>query len=662
MESVLVRGIRMIKEAAYCKKHHPKKVEDTIKYADMFCDHVFLFNTENDLEQLDDAITYEKKIDWEYKPGNDQEYIYQFNRHRYWITMGQAYALTGNEKYPKEFAYQLKDWMDENPLTEAKKATTWRILEAGFRGDYWSKAFEYFKDSEYVTEELKEQFYDCIRVHCDYLVSMHSPYRLLSNWGVIENHGLFMFSLTLPESEEAKNYRAIAIEHLTKLCRMAIMPDGVEWEQSPMYHNEVLKDLLDVVIIANKREIELPKVISETVYKMAMADLVWQKPDHHQFMMGDSDDFDISQFLCKAAIAFKEPVFKFGAYEIPDFEIIWEAGVKDCEDYEKMKAEEPDFTSAALEHTGNYYFRSDWTKKGDVLRFHCGTLGAGHGHSDKLQVDLVVRGEDVLMDGGRFTYVWGDKRNEYKDPTMHNTITVDGDFFTINKDSWECTKLSAPVKQQFVTGEKYEFVQGGHLGYMIDKGVFINRKIVHIKPNIYIVADECFANAAHEYQTYWHFNPEGRVSLKDKVATYEGKEAVTELHFISENVETLLTDTHISRCYNHEEDNKTVKLTFRGEATKTNLTVIVIKDKEKAEGFKIEKLPVKSALKGTQYPEHMAEAIKIITKEKEYVVTICHQEVNSPTDLVECDGCLGFGSVIVFDKAEDTEVGNVLLF
>lgn len=42
------------------------------------------------------------------------------------------------------------------------------------------------------------------------------------------------------------------------------------------------------------------------------------------------------------------------------------------------------------------------------------------------------------------------------------------------------------------------------------------------------------------------------------------------------------------------------------------------------------------------------------------MVILCHQEVNSPTDLVEADGCMGYGNVIVFDKAEDVLVGDVL--
>ena len=240
--------------AEYWKKRDPKKVAEIVDYADMFCRHEFLFNTENDLEQMDEPIIYGKKIDWEYKPGDDQEYIFQFNRHRYFITLGQAYQLTGDEKYAECYVDMLTDWIHENPLCEEKKNTSWRILEAGFRGEYWTKAFDYFKDSKAVTPEVVALYENCLHEHAKYLISMHSPYRMISNWGVIENHGLFCIAIALMNSKAValecpaasqgdlpETYLKTAIEHLEILSRMAVMPDGVEWEQSPMYHNEVLK-------------------------------------------------------------------------------------------------------------------------------------------------------------------------------------------------------------------------------------------------------------------------------------------------------------------------------------------------------------------------------------------------------------------------------------
>jgi len=662
---VIEMGKRQVAE--YWKKRDPKKVAEIIAYADMFCKHEFLFNTENDLEQLDEPIIYGKKIDWEYKPGDDQEYIYQFNRHRYFITLGQAYQLTGDEKYAESYVDMLTDWIRENPLCEEKKNTSWRILEAGFRGEYWTKAFDYFKDSKAVTAEVVAMYESCLHEHAKYLMSMHSPYRMISNWGVIENHGLFCIAIALLKYPEADMYLKAAIEHLEILSRMAIMPDGVEWEQSPMYHNEVLKCFMEVVMLAKEHEISLPETIVDCVKRMAWADLIWQKPNHYEFMMGDSDDFDISPFLTRAAYCFMDGTLKYGARPEPDYETTWEIGMKGVELYLALEAKKPEFTSKALGESGNFYLRSGWEEDANLLHFHCGTLGAGHGHSDKLHVDLVVKGEDVLMDGGRYTYVYGEKRREYKDPTMHNTITVDGEFFTICKDSWECTKLSQPVNQRFVAGEKYEFVQGGHLGYM-DRGVFINRKIVYLRPNVYVIMDECYADDKHNYESYFHFNNQGSLALEKIPETsipkvvYEGNRAQAQFFFLSEGVKAEKIATHIARKYNHEEDNETIKLSWNGTGFVSNVTVIVTGDKTEMPQVSCEKISVKSCLKQVSYPNSMAEAVKLTLNGKEYVIIVCHQEVNSPTDLVEADGCLGFGNVIVFDKEEATNVGHTLMW
>ena len=71
-----------------------------------------------------------------------------------------------------------------------------------------------------------------------------------------------------------------------------------------------------------------------------------------------------------------------------------------------------------------------------------GTLGAGHGHSDQLHVDLYARGEDILTDAGRYTYVNKPERFEFKNSSAHNTVTVDDEEVYTPVDSWE---LFAPV-------------------------------------------------------------------------------------------------------------------------------------------------------------------------------------------------------------------------
>ena len=43
---------------------------------------------------------------------------YRLNRHRYWVALGQAYAMTGDEKYAAVFSQRLGDWIDRNPVPE----------------------------------------------------------------------------------------------------------------------------------------------------------------------------------------------------------------------------------------------------------------------------------------------------------------------------------------------------------------------------------------------------------------------------------------------------------------------------------------------------------------------------------------------------------------
>lgn len=498
-------------------------------------------------------------------------------------------------------------------------------------------------------------------LQAEHIIECHSPYKYMSNWGVIENHGLFEIGVCLPQSEKTKRFVDFAIKNLEIQARMQIMPDGVHWEQSPMYHNEVLHCFLDVILLAKRNHIELPEIILQQTEKMAMADVAWLKPDHHIVMMGDSDDLDVRDRISVAAYLFQNPVLRFGGFDRLDYESIWDLGMKADREYRKMKICEPEFTSIFLEHSGNTYLRSDWTEQANFLHLHSGTMGAGHGHSDKLHIDLFVNGEDVLMDAGRFTYVSGEKRFEYKDPAGHNTITVDDEPFTVCKDSWECSKLSQPVKENFRCTQTAEFAQAGQLGYMeLPGAVYINRKIVYIKPSLYIVTDEMYTGERHEYEQYFHFNNRGIVAREKRefpVVTYRGKMAETDFYFVSGNVSVELKKGHVARHYNKEEENTVCKVTKTGEGFTSLITVINANPKRP---IKIEKIPVRSALKKITYPDKMAEAIKITEDEKEYVVIMCHQEVNSPTDLVEADGCMGYGNVIVFDKQKDTLVGEVL--
>lgn len=111
----------MKEQAGYCKSRWADQCSHSIQTAEDVLNRKFLFDLPWDMEQTTEPVIFTDQIDWQYMPGGDPEFIYQFNRHRYWICMGQAYALTGNEAYAACFKEQLLSWISENPITESTK-------------------------------------------------------------------------------------------------------------------------------------------------------------------------------------------------------------------------------------------------------------------------------------------------------------------------------------------------------------------------------------------------------------------------------------------------------------------------------------------------------------------------------------------------------------
>ena len=98
---------------------------------------------------------------------------------------------------------------------------------------------------------------------------------------------------------------------------------------------------------------------------------------------------------------------------------------------------------------------------------------------------------------------------------------------------------------------------------------------------------------------------------------------------MSAQVKAELKSGHIARHYNVEEENTVCKVTKQGDGFTSLITVI---DAHPGRPLSIEKLPVRSALKQTDYPETMAEALKITAGEKEYVVILCiRRSIRRPT-------------------------------
>ena len=521
----------------------------------------FLFNLRWDMEQTQEPVVFDGDIDWLHQPGDDSEWVFAFNRMRYWICLGQAYAHSGDERYARTFASQLCHWIRTVRRDDPACAKAWRSIEAGLRMEYWTKAMQYFSDSPAITDEVMTCYLTSVADHAEFLSSVWGSYHLMSNWGVLENHGLFLASLALEDSELSRRYTAEALRRLALEIDIQVYDDGMQWEQSPMYHNEVTHCYLDVVLLSHRLGLKLPPIIEEKTHLMSsrrprLAERRWHSADD-----GDSDRIDQRDIITKAAYIFSDRQLKAAGYEHLDFDSVWDLGFEAIEAYDRLARSEKPQGLCVLGESGNAFYHHN----GLYVRFHCGTLGAGHGHSDKLHLDLFANGEDILIDPGRYTYVDKPERYEFKDSTAHNTTTVDNLNFTICTDSWECSKLSAPIGFKAVEKRALVALQGSHQGYL-DRNVLPRRTITILSERLILVSDVFIAQGEHSYQSHWHFNDSGAVHITDGERTFPAPRTVSSSNSLAHPVKRTIKETRLSRRYNEAVDNKTLSWRWRPTA------------------------------------------------------------------------------------------------
>ncbi|NLW11125.1 MAG: hypothetical protein GX028_03820, partial [Clostridiaceae bacterium] len=299
------------------------------------------------------------------------------------------------------------------------------------------------------------------------------------------------------------------------------------------------------------------------------------------------------------------------------------------------------------------------------VHFQCGPLGAGHGHADKQHVSLLSRGENVLTDAGRYSYVFGPDRVQFKELRAHNTIMADGHDLYVCKDSWEVSRLTRAVNLRFYSDNKYAYTEGGHLGYLgLPDGIFINRRVIFLKPDIIILADEFYSSGSHDYNQFFHFSNEGKLNQNSLSSwTYSGESVSAQIQFISQNIESSAFDSRISYHYNSFEPSNAVETKFSIQGCGCAYTVIGLSDANAKFDLDVNKLEVKSNFKDITFTDKQIEALEVKLGSQHYVVVVAHEEYASPTDTFLAGNCYGFGNAVVFDRSENEfETGTVLIW
>jgi len=622
-----------------CEQYWKHEAEEVIHRADLACNQTFVFTHRWDMERCETPITFHDKIDWTYQYKGDFEWTVNLNRSRFMAELGQAYWLTGKEKYAKGFINLMKDWIKQNPLTEEEiqqsEATqynvkdTWRKLDSGIRITNWIKGYFCVKESEAWGTDEEKYFKESLCWHGRYLSVAYTPHDRQSNWGFLETNGLFQIALLFPDFTESEEWLRLAIQRLKVMCELQVFEDGMHNEQSPMYHHEVLHCLFEPVWLAKLNGLQIPEKLRNTLNAMFTASLAFVKPNGHQPMMSDSDHTDIRDVLSRGAVLFNRGDLKYKGYPVLDFEGLWYFGEEGMKTYESLESQPPSFNSIHLEESGYSIMRDDWSADEHYLMFDGGHMDIirAHGHDDFLHFDLCVKGEDIFVDTGRYTYMENEERRYFKESFQHNTTSVDDRTISHYQNSWSWDQVAQPVQHYWKSDPSFDYVQAGHNGYWnLDDPVQVLRQIFYVKPHYWILVDTFHSNENHEFKQHFHLDENANVHVDSKhdIVRIEGRNGIN-LNMVSlDPVQYEKETCWISRDYNQKRaSNKIISKKEGKGLTKFITALIPFKTKQEPD-LSIEKIDVWST-RGQKLSDDQVTALQVNRGDESEVILFSHQ-------------------------------------
>lgn len=440
---------------------------------------------------------FEGEIDWTLNPINYKEWTWQFNRHESWPVLARAYWATGEEKYAKEFVYQMTDWVKKCPVPtddNGKNSPCWRTIEAGLRmGFSWPESFYRFLSSPSFTDEAIVTMIKSMAEHAQHLMRWPST----ANWLTMETNGLMHVGVLFPEFKDAALWRKTATERAYSELDKQVYPDGAQIELSTGYHGAALGNFLEAWQIAHINDYPMPQNYIKKMQGMFEYYMKLAMPDGTTPGLNDADRQNVRATVLRAFSYFPDR---------KDYEWFGTAG---------KEGTKPAFTSVAMPWSGHLVMRSGWEPNDLWGFFDAGPFGYGHQHEDALNIALYAYGKYMLVDPGSYSYDGSQWRRYIVSTRAHNTVMVDDlEQHRAGKKNREEYVLSKPMPIKWASDAKIDYAQSVYDdGYGGDNALKVKhtRSVVFVKPEYWVVIDrlEPVDNKSHDYSTMFHLDMSG---------------------------------------------------------------------------------------------------------------------------------------------------------
>lgn len=492
------------------KSNCNKEIKRARFQGNLLCENIIIYNYPMDMESTSIPYIFDG-VNWNKSLNGDPEWIFMLSRHGFMIDLAIAYRLTKDRRYLVKWKDYLFSFITHNGIPLENNKDSWRNIDTGIRLSNWMRSLIYLgRDLVLSTEELK-LFEESLKVHLNYLYEDYKPKQLLSNWGVLLVTGILSVSILFPElvDEDHKNW---AWNLLSDQIEIQFYKDGIQWEQSPLYHHEVVLSIAYVMMHAEYTNQEMKVNIREKLKPLIYASQFYVRNNNKLLSLHDSDGVDFSYvysiYRCLGLTSEKVYNNEKGILFV---------GKK----YDKMS----NFNYEENENINGCFKQKDsgflaYKDKKHLITMFNGRHGSGHGHASLGSVTISLNKEDLIGDPGRFTYQQDSViRSSLKRQWMHNTVDVDNKEGFIINGAWSYDEIQDPISNNYVQDGNYIVLESSWIGKLINKlknkkdiqgeELYIIKRTVFIQSemNIVIIFTNIEYPGKHKWRSIYNIEP-----------------------------------------------------------------------------------------------------------------------------------------------------------
>ncbi len=408
---------------------------------------------------------------WE---GGDASRLWRYNLHYFEYLWALDYSKG------REIA---ADWIKSH--APRRTNVGWEPYPISLRVQNWcAYFFGLHRESTQSDPEFRRLLWTSIFVQTEWM-SRHLEWRLMGNH-LLENAATLVLAGTCFKGKVAHRWKRIGTRLLDAQLSQQILPDGMHFERSPMYH---LRAAYVVATLLNIADEDLAGRLKPILLRMI--DAMW-KCCHV--------DGEIALFNDSALGVYNRPA------ELADYarNLGLDASVAPAD----VNAD------ISLRYAGYYGARCEG---GAYVLCDVGPIGPdyapGHAHGDILSFEMSLDGRRVIVDSGNYDYTDSEMRKYCRSTRAHNTVEIDGqdqcEFWSV----FRVARRPKPGKVEWARRGEGFSLTAQHDGYSrLRSGATHGRRFRFYPPGILMFKDTVRSRRDVTAACFLHLHPDCEIT------------------------------------------------------------------------------------------------------------------------------------------------------